>query len=144
MHQRDEDRLIPGPGPTVALHSAVLLTLAPDPDLDPGQDPGLTLTPPVGPAPVHAPMAALFPALLILDATDAVTDAQGRGPALVQGLMGIGVLAHRGLLRPTGREAGREQREPDHTGLGPAPLVVSGAAAPVDESRLLGSCRRTN
>lgn len=143
MHQRDEDHLIRDPAHTVALHSAVL-TLALDPDLD--QDPGLTLIPPVDP--VHAPMADLIPVPLIPDAMDAVMDAHGQGPALVQDLTGIGALAHHGLRPPTGQEAGREEKQQDPTGLGhglaPLALVASGAAAPVDENRLLGSSHRTN
>lgn len=77
---------------------------------------------------------------------DAVMDDHGPGPALVQGLTGIGALAHHGLLRPTGEEAGREQKEQDPTGLGHglAPLVVTGAAALVDESHLLGSYHLMN
>lgn len=142
MHQRDEDGLIPGPGHTVALHLAALtLALDPDPDLDQGQDPGLTLIPPVDPAPVHAPMVDLIPVPLILDAMDAVTGARGQGPALVQGLMAIGVLDHRGLPPPTEEEVGREQKEQDPTGPGHglAPLVATGAAALVDENHLLES-----
>lgn len=133
-----------GPDHTVVLHSAVLLILALDQDLDPDQDPGLTLFPLVDPAPVHAPMVGLIPAPLILDAMDAVTDGQGQGPALVQGLMDIGALAHRGLLPPTGQEAGREQKQQDPIGLGHglARLVATGAAALVDESHLLGSYHR--
>lgn len=140
MHQRDEDRLIPGPGHTVVLRSAVL-TLVLDPDLDREQDPDLTLFPPVDPAPVHAPMAGLIPAPLIQDAMDAVMDARGQGPAPVRGLMDIGALARHGLLLLTAEEPGREQKEQDPTGLGhgPAPLVATGAAVLEDESHLLGS-----
>ncbi len=137
-----------GPGHTVALHSAVLLTHALGQDLDPGpeQDPGLTLFPPVDPAPVHVPMAGLIPAPLILVAMDAVMDDHVRGPALVQGLTGIGALAHHVLLCPTGEEAGRELKEQVPTGLGHglAPLVVTGAAALVYVSHLLGSYHHTN
>lgn len=170
MHQRDEDHRIQDPGPTAALHSAALLTLARD------QDPGLTLILPVDP--VHAPMAGLIPARLILDAMGAATD--DHGPVPGQGLMGTVVLAHRGLLIPTGQEAGREQKEQDPTGHGLAPLapapfqalelvldlvldpvlvlalatalapapaldpVASVPAALVKESRLLGSSHRIN
>lgn len=89
-------------------------------------------------------MAGLILAPLILDAMDAVMDAHGQGPALVQGLLGIGALAHHGLLPPTDQEAGREQKEQDPTGPGHglAPLVPTGAAALVDESHLLGSYHR--
>lgn len=139
MHQRGEDRLIPGPGHTAALRSAALLTLdlGPDQDLDPDQDPGLTLIPPADP--VHALMAGLIPVLLILDAMDAVMDAHERGPARVPGLTVIGALAHHALLRPSGEEAGRERKQQDPTGLGHglAPQAATGAAAPVDESHLL-------
>lgn len=144
MHQRDGDRLIQDPGHTVALHSADLLTLA----LDPDQDPGLILIPPVDPAPVHAPMAGLIHAPLILDVMDVVMDAHGQGPALVQGLTGIDALARHVLLPPTGQEPGREPKEQDPTGLGqglvPLALVASGAAALVDESHLLGSYHHMN
>lgn len=134
-----------GPVHTVALHSAVLILVL-DQDLDPDQDPGLTLIPPADPAPVRAPMAGLIPAPLILDAMDAVMDAHGQGPALVQGLMGIGALDHHGLLPPTGEQVGREQKEQDPTGLGHglAPLVATGAAAQMDESHLLGSWHHMN
>lgn len=98
-----------GPGHTVARHSAVL-TLVRDPDqgLDQDRDPGPTLIPPVDPALVRAPMAALIPTPLILGAMDVVMDAHGQGPVLVQGLMGIGALAHHALLLLTGEELGRE------------------------------------
>lgn len=129
-----------GPGHTVVLHSAVLTPVL-DPDRDPGQDPGLTLTPPVDPAPVHAPMAGLIPAPLIPDATDAAMDVHGQGPALVRGLMGIGALAHHGLLSPTGEGVGKVQKQQDLTGQdhGLGPLVDTGAAALVDGNHLLGS-----
>lgn len=144
MHQRDGDRLIQDPGHTVALHLAVLLILA----LDPDQDLGPILIPLVDPAPVHAPMAGLIPAPLILDEMDVVMDAHGQGPALAQGLTGIGGLARHVLLPPTAQEAGREQKEQDPTGLDhglvPLALVASGAAALVDESRLLGSYHHMN
>lgn len=130
MHQKDEDHLIPGPGLTVALHSAVLLTHG----LDPDQDPGLTLFPPVGPALVHVPMAALIPVPIIPDAMDAVMDALAQGPALVRGLMGSGAQGRHGPLPPTGEEAGREQRLQHHTGHGLVRQVATEAAARVDES----------
>lgn len=145
MHQRDDDHHIQDPGHTVVLHSAALLILALDPD------PGLTLILPVDP--VHAPMAGLIPAPLILDAMAAVMDDRGQGPVPVQGLMGIVGLAHRGLLPPTGQEAGREQKDQHLIGHGlPLPLalalalalVASGPAALVDESRLLGISHRMN
>lgn len=141
MRQRDEDHLIPGPGHTVALHSAAPLTLALDQDQGLGPDPGRTLTPPAGPAPGHVPMADLIPAPLTLDAMDGVMAAHDQGPALVQGLMATGGLAHHGLLPPSGQEAGRELKQQDPTGLGHglAPLVATGAVAPVDESLYLGS-----
>lgn len=140
MHQRDEDGPIPGPGPTAALRSAALhlvalRILAPDP----GPDPGLT---PFLPAdPVLAPMAGPTFVPLTPDVTDAVTDARGPGPALGQGLTAIGALAHHALLSPIGEEAGMEQKLPDPTGLGraPAPLVATGATAPVEGSPLLGN-----
>lgn len=146
MHQRDEDHLTPGLGHTVALLSAVLLTLVLDrdrgQDLDHDQDPGLTLSLPVDPGPIHAPMADLIPVPLILDVMDAAMDAHEQGLAPVQGLTGTGAPAHHALLLPIGEEAGREQKEEeDPTGQGHdlAPLVASGAAALVDESHQLGS-----
>lgn len=80
---------------------------------------------------------------------DAVTDAQGQGPAPVPGLTGTGALAHHDLLPPTGQVAGREQKEQDPSGLGHAPLaplgpLASGTEAPVEESRRLGSYHRMN
>lgn len=153
MHQREENHLIQDPGPTVALRSAVLLTLAPD------QDPGPTLIPRVDPA--HAPMAAPIPAPLIQDVMDVVMDAHVQGPALAQGLMDIGALAPHGPLPLSAQEAGREQKEPDPdpdpvlvpvpvpypTGHALAPLalallVVSVPAALEDESRPPGSSHR--
>lgn len=140
MHQRDEDRHIPGHGHTVAPHLAVLTPVL-DPDQD--QGPGLTPIPLVAPAPVLAPMVGLIPAPLILDAMDAVMDDHGLGPVLVQGLMGIGAPAHHDRLRLTGEVLGREQKDldPDLTGPdhGLAPLVASVAVVLVDENHLLGS-----
>lgn len=89
-------------------------------------------------------MAGLIPAPLILDAMDAVMDAHGPGPGLVQGLMGIGALAHHGLLPPTGEAVGREEKEQeqeqDLTGLGHGlvPLAASGVTVLVDENHFLG------
>lgn len=132
-----------GPGHTAALRSAVLLTLALDQDqgLDQDQYPDLTLIPPVDPAPAHGPMAGLIPVHLILDVMDVVMGAHEQGPALVQGLMGIGGLVHHGLLCPTEVEPGRERKNLDPTGLGHALalLVVTGAAPLVDESHFLES-----
>lgn len=148
MHQRDEDRLTPGLDHTVVLLSAALLTLVLDQgqDLDHDQDPGLTLTLPVDPGLVHAPMAVPIPVPRTLDVMDAATDAHGQGPALDPGLTGTGAPAHHALLYHTGEEPGREQKEQDPTGpgLGLAPLVATGAAALVDESHHLGSWRRMN
>lgn len=130
-----------GPDHTVALPLAVL-TLVLDQGLGPDQGQGLTLIPQVDPAPALAPMAGLIHALPTLDAMDAVMGAHGPGPGLVQGLMGIDGLAHRGLPLPTGEEVGREEKGQDPTGhgLGLGPLLASGAAALVDENHLHGSC----
>lgn len=142
MHQRDEDHHIPGHGHTVAPHSAVLTPVL-DPDQDPDQDLGLTPILPVGPGPAHAPMVGRIPAPLILDVMDAVMDDHGLGPVLVQGLMGIGALAHHDRLHLTGEVVGREQKDldPDLTGLdrGLAPPVASVVVVLVDENHLLGS-----
>lgn len=144
MHQREENHLIQDPGPTVALRSAALLTLAPD------QDPGPTLIPRVDPA--HAPMAGPIPAPLIQDVMDVVMDAHVQGPALAQGLMDIGALAPHGPLPLSAQEAGREQKEPDPV---PVPYPIGHALAPLalallvsvpaaleDESRPPGSSHR--
>lgn len=140
MHQRDEDHHILGHGHTVAHRSAVLTPVL---DPDPDQDPGLTPIPSAGPAPVHAPMAGLIPAPLILDAMDAVMDDHGLGPVLVQGLMAIDALGHHDRLHRTGEVVGREQKDldPDLTGPdhGLAPLVASEVVVLVDENHLLGS-----
>lgn len=129
-----------GPDHTVALPLAVL-TLVLDQGRGPDQDQDLTLTPQVDPDPALVPMAGLIHALLTLDVMDAVMDAHGPGPGLVQGLMGIDGLAHHGLLLPTGEEVGREEKGQDPTGQGHglAPLLASGAAALVDENHLHGS-----
>lgn len=136
--------LLPGPGHTVDLHLAALLTRAldPDRDLDPDPDPGLTLIHRADPALVHDPMAGPILARLIPDVTDAVMD--GHGPDLVRGLMGTVALAHHDLLPPTGEEAGRGPK--GLTGLGHdlAPLGHTGAAALVDESYLHASYHHMN
>lgn len=130
-----------GPGRSVALHSAVLLTLALDQDLDLDQDPcpDLTLIPPVDPA--HVLTAGLILVHLILDVMGAVMDAHGQGPVLVQGLMVIAGLVHHDLLYPTAVDPGKEQKEQDHTGRGHdlVLLVATGAVALVGESHLLES-----
>lgn len=146
MHQREESDLTPGPGHTVDLHLAALLTRAPGPDrdLDPDRDPGLTLIHRADPALVHDPMAGPILARLIPDVTDAVMDAHGQGPALVRGLMGTVALAHHDHLPPTGEEAGRAQK--GLTGLGHdlAPLGRTGAVALADESYLHASYHHMN
>lgn len=85
-------------------------------------------------------MVGLIPAPLILDVMDAVMGAHGQGPALVQGLMGIGVLDLHGLPPHIGEVGGKEQKGQDPTGPGHglAPLVAIGAAVLVDENHLLG------
>lgn len=144
MHRREEGHPIPGHDHIVALHSVVLLTLAPD--QDPGQDPGLTPIPPADPAPVHAPMAGLTHAPLIPDEMGAVMAAHVQGPAHVQGLLDIGVLDHQGLPLPSGEEPGREQRGQDPFALGHSLglLVASGAEALVGESHHQGSLNHMN
>lgn len=146
MHQREEGDLTPGPGHTVDLRLAALLTraLGPGRDLDPDLDPGLTLIHRAAPAPVHVPMADPILARLIPDVTDAVMDAHGQGPDLVRGLMGTVALAHHDLLPPTGEEAGRGQKGLTGQGHDLAPLEHTGAAALADESYLHASYHHMN
>lgn len=85
-------------------------------------------------------MADPTPAPLTPDGMDGVMDVQGQGPALARGLMATGAPAHHVLLFIE-LEAGMERKAPESTGLehGHAPPAAIGAAAPVEESPLLGS-----
>lgn len=91
-------------------------------------------------------MAGHIPAPLILDAMDAVMDAHGPDPDLVRGLMGIGALAHHGLLPRTGEEAGREEKVEGPTGLGHGLdlLVASGVTVLVEENHFPGNWGHMN
>lgn len=118
-----------GRDPIVGLPLAALTVVR-----DHGPDQGLTLTLPVDPALVLAPMIDLIPARHILGAMGVVTDALGLGHDPVRGLMDTGAPLHHGPLSPTGEVVGREQKERGLSGQDLDHLGPSGATPQMGEN----------